>query len=221
MNEGTQTVADPVTRRPNLSVLSLVLSNLVTIVIAVVQQWPVVKVMSIYWCQSVTIGFFTALRMAALRKFTSQNVLPGVPGTWTQRGAVWFFLGHYGMFHLVYLGVLLVMMNMQHFPDENERWWGLPDIDGLVWMLACVGSFVVNHSYSFFHNVKEDLKGKPDLDKMMVVPYARIVPMHLCFALGIAFMHNVFALVAFMLLKTCVDVKMHKVEHHIYRKSGA
>ena len=197
--------------RPNLSVGSLVLSNLVTIGIALFQQWPVGMVMWIYWCQSVTIGVFMALRMAALRNFSTKGLTCNdrpVPETKKgKRKTVTFFVFHYGFFHFGYLMFLVTLVH--------------PDIDELMWMLACVGSFVVNHFYSFRRNVEEDLQGKPNIGTMMFLPYARVVPMHLCIGMAAGATSNATALTIFMLLKTGADVLMHVVEHRAFRKSGA
>jgi hypothetical protein len=195
--------------RRNLSVGSLVLSNLVTIGIAIVQKWPVGTVMWIYWCQSITIGIFMALRMAALHRFSTEGFSSSgrrVPET--RKGkmeTVTFFVIHYGFFHLGYLVFLLAL--------------AFPDIDELVWMLACAGTFAMNHFYSFRRNVQEDLEGRPNIGMMMFMPYARVLPMHLCMGLAAGTTNNVLALTVFMLLKTGADVLMHVVEHHIYRKS--
>jgi len=223
MKEGKKTVADPnfprsksdnptsnpITLRPNLSVGSLVLSNLVTIGIALVQQWPVGIVMWIYWCQSVTIGIFMALRMAALRNFSTEGFTSGdQPVPETRKGkiaTVTFFVFHYGFFHLGYMVFLLAMAR--------------PDTSQLVWMLVCAATFALNHFYSFCRNVEEDLKGKPNIGTMMFLPYARVVPMHLCIILAVATTSNVLALTVFMFLKTGADVLMHVVEHRLHRKS--
>jgi len=191
------------------SVGALVVSNLVTIVIALVQQWPIGLVMWIYWCQSVTIGVFMALRMAALRNFSTEglkiNDRSVEPTPSTRRQTVAFFIFHYGFFHFGYFVFLAGV---------------LPATEDLIWMLICVGTFVANHAASFRYNVEADLKGRPNIGTLMFLPYARVVPMHLCIGLAAATgAAAVGALVFFLLLKTLADVVMHVVEHRLYRKA--
>ncbi len=48
------------------SVWGLLLANLVTIMMAVMQDWSLLLVMWVYWCQSVIIGLFNFWRMMTL-----------------------------------------------------------------------------------------------------------------------------------------------------------
>jgi len=190
----------------------LVVSNLVTILIALVQQWPIGLVMWIYWCQSVIIGVFMALRMAALRNFSTEgfkiNDQSVEPTPSTRRQTVVFFIIHYGFFHFGYFVIL---------------GGALPAAKDLLWMLICVGTFVVNHLLSFRYNVAADLRGRPNIGTLMFLPYARVIPMHLCvgFAAGATEGGEAAsgALAFFLLLKTVADVIMHVVEHHLYRRA--
>jgi hypothetical protein len=58
----------------------------------------------------------------------------------------------------------------------------------------------------------------------MLLPYLRIVPMHLTVMLGIGAMHGnaPFGLAAtlalFFVLKTTADVAMHRLEHRLLRR---
>ena len=195
------------------SVGALVVSNLVTIVIALLQQWPIALVIWIYWCQSVTIGVFMALRMAALRNFSTEgfkiNDRSVEPTPSTRRQTVAFFILHYGFFHFGYFMFLAGVV---------------PAAEDLMWMLICVGTFVVNHLLSFRHNVEADLEGRPNIGTLMFLPYARVVPMHLCVGLAAGAAEEgattSAALAFFLLLKTVADVVMHVVEHRLYRKAA-
>ena len=196
------------------SVTSLVLSNFLTIGMALVQRWPIGTVMWIYWCQSVTIGVFMALRMARLRNFSTEGFTSNdKPVPETREGkmsTVKFFLFHYNFFHMAYLAFLIGQAPL----DAGE----------LTWMGVCVASFVMNHLFSFRYNVEADLKGRPNIGTMMFLPYARIVPMHLCIGLAgatsIGEAHNDGVLLLFLLLKTGADVLMHVVEHRLYHKNA-
>lgn len=57
---------------------------------------------------------------------------------------------------------------------------------------------------------------------LMLLPYARIVPMHLTIILGSTLAgDSALALLLFASLKTGADVLMHHVEHRVLRRSAA
>ena len=194
------------------SLYVLLLSNLVTIVIAVYQGWAAKEVMLIYWSQSVIIGIFNVRRMLALQNFSTDGVkmnnrsVDPTPGT--KRGMAFFFALHYGFFHAVYLVFLLVGNH-----GETSM--------NTVAFAACILAFVINHGYSYRANLESDLARNPNIGTIMFFPYARIIPMHLTIIFG-GFMSgaSTFALVLFLLLKTVADVIMHVVEHSTLRKGN-
>ena len=52
------------------STLFLIISNIVMIIFALVENWDLLTIMFIYWCQSLIIGFFTFLKMLTLKDFS-------------------------------------------------------------------------------------------------------------------------------------------------------
>jgi hypothetical protein len=82
-------------------------------------------------------------------------------------------------------------------------------------MLVMVGlglAFWRSHRLSHREHLATDLSRVPKLGTLMMLPYARVLPMHLCILLGMLVPGSA-ALWLFGLLKTGVDVLMHKVEH--------
>ena len=59
--------------RPGSSALSLIIANLITIVLAVYEDWNLQELMVIYWSQSVIIGYFSIRRMLDLQQFSTEN----------------------------------------------------------------------------------------------------------------------------------------------------
>ncbi len=108
-SNGNQHSTMPLTRQRQVyhSTRVLLLSNLATILFAVVQQWDVSVVMWIYWGQSVIIGYFNVRRMLALKQYSTENFRinnrPAEPTRKTQRQTAFFFAVHYGFFHFAYL----------------------------------------------------------------------------------------------------------------------
>src|SRR5262245_18553123 len=62
--------------RPHLldiSLWTLVLGNLFSIYVALVQRWPLGEILWIYWAQSVIIGISNYIRMMSLKDFTTEG----------------------------------------------------------------------------------------------------------------------------------------------------
>ena len=210
--------ASPLRKRlADPSLLTLLGSNVITIVMAVAENWRILDVLWIYWCQSLTIGWFSWLRMRQLKRFSSDGLKIGgspVPNTpEAARTVANTMCGALATFHLVYI-VFLVVLTM-------ESGFKLTRHD-LLGMAACLGSFVINHWFSYRHNLEDDLSRTPNIGNIGCMPLARILPMHLtiiaCGGLSHALgqrsrMVSAIALIIFLGLKTLVDLFMHVMEH--------
>ena len=197
------------------SVRGLLIANAVTLGIALFEQWPIVSVLWVYWCQSVIIGVFNALRMATLRHFSTDGLTMNDRKVPTTRGGKMqvtvFFVIHYGFFHAVYFFFI------GSASTDLEMW-------DFGWVFVGAALFAINHYRTYRRIHEEDLKGRPNLGTMMFLPYARVVPMHLCIGFGVAATQggagNWAVLTFFMLLKTAADIVMEVVERRMYRRSA-
>ena len=194
------------------SVVVLLLSNLVTIVLAVYQQWDVFVLMWIYWGQSVIIGYFNVHRIMDLKKFSTAGFMindqPVKPTPETQRKTAVFFALHYGLFHLGYLVFLAA---------DTKVTGGFP----VFYVLVCIGAFYLNHWFSYRYNQEQEQDRVPNIGNIMFFPYIRIFPMHLMIIAGVSFFGgSAGALIVFLLLKTAADVAMHIVEHSMARAAA-
>lgn len=189
--------------RPDLPLLSLVLANGVTIILALLQDWAPGTVLAIYWFQSVTIGLFTFTRLLGIREFPGAGGRTGrLPGLFLAG----FFAVHYGLFHLVYLVFLAGFV--------LTGTYGIADLPGIA--LGCV-VFLLNHLVSFlWYRPREEATASA----IFMEPYARIVPMQLTIIFG-AFVTMMvpgaagtrLVLLLFLLLKTGADVAAHLKKH--------
>ena len=191
------------------SLFFLVLSNLFTIVLAVLQHWDVQVLMWIYWGQSVIIGYFNVHRILDLKEFSTadftMNDRPVDPTPETQRKTAQFFAVHYGLFHLGYMIFLLAET-------------GLHGAFPVVYVALCTLAFYFNHRFSYYYNQEREQDGIPNIGSIMFFPYLRVIPMHLMIVMGGHFVaSNNSALIVFLLLKTAADVLMHVVEHAMAR----
>ncbi|MFH1143351.1 MAG: DUF6498-containing protein [Candidatus Eisenbacteria bacterium] len=194
----------------------LVLANVATIVVALIEGWDLGATLWIYWAQSVIIGIFNVFRILSLRNFTTDgfqmNERPVAPTEKSKRQVAFFFAIHYGFFHVAYL-IFLGVMDSQRNSAASEPWDAWP-------ILLCIGVFFINHLYSYRRNRQEDALRKQNLGTVMFQPYARIVPMHLTIILGMPLGNGTVATVFFLLLKTAVDVVMHGAKHELGKSAA-
>lgn len=185
------------------SSISLLLSNFIVIILAVTQNWDVSTLLWIYWIQSIIIGFFQFLKILSLKQFSTENFTinnqPAQPTINTKLFTAFFFLFHYGFFHFIYA---IFLASVVAKAPEN-----------LLSILIGSAIFFLNHLYSFVHNKINDQKLTPNIGKIMFSPYARIIPMHLVIIVG-ALLTNQVLLVAFLLLKTVIDLLTHIFKHN-------
>ena len=184
------------------SAISLLFSNIIIIVLSIVQGWEITTVLWTYWTQSVIIGFFNFLRILSLKNFSTDNFTINnqlaLPTHQTKVFTAFFFTFHYGFFHFIYAIFLFQFFNSGPPLDLNYLFLG-----GLI--------FFLNHFFSYRHNKIIDEQKTQNIGQMMFAPYARIVPMHLIITLG-AFIGQS-TLLIFLLLKTTVDIVMHTTKH--------
>lgn len=195
----------------DVSLWVIILGNIASIVVAILQNWNIGQIMWVYWAQSVIIGAINVYRILNLKEFTTDGMKQNgksVPETSAaKRGVAIFFGFHYGFFHFIYMVFLFGL-----FP--------LTDIsfDDLVFLLVIILGFFSVHGFSYRYNINYDFKDKkPNLGTIMFYPYMRIIPMHLTIIFG-SMMVSSFSLILFMVLKTAADAGMHMVEHHLFRK---
>ncbi len=191
--------------------LLLLLTNLAVIILALSQGWDFVPLIWVFWCQNIIIGFFNWRRMMQLRHFSTKGLkINGRrvdANVKTKKSVAGFFSLHYVVLHLVYLVFLL--------PLTKEM-----PISVVVSASIGIALFLVNHWYSYRHNLRKDLAATPSLATLAIFPYARVVPMHLVIFIGyIIGPHSKVMLISFMLLKTIADLFMHHIERAVWDKA--
>jgi hypothetical protein len=186
-------LSDPTTK-------SLILTNLLVIVIAVIQDWELSTILWVYWSQSIIIGFFNFLRLLLLKDFYYKG-----KGNWPFLKSIFkyymavFFAFHYGLFHLAY--AIFIGSDF-----SNDLTWS-------VLQAIILGSsvFFINHFFSFLKNLEHDEIVRKNIDDVFSSPYIRIIPMHIIILVGANL--GGFAIISFLLLKTAADTYSHAVKH--------
>jgi len=191
------------------SALFLVLSNIFTIAVALLEKWDLSYVMWIFWGQSAVIGYYNWRRIRCLKEFSITGyTIYNQPAEPTRANKLQvasyialFFALHYGFFHLGYLVFLFVESGDLSRSD-------------MLGVLACIVIFALNHRFSFHQNLEKDLRRKPHILTVMIFPYARILPMHLTIIFGNQSPSKTAGtLILFLSLKTFADLIMHLIEH--------
>jgi hypothetical protein len=185
------------------SAFSLIVANLITIELALLERWDLASVMRIYWWQSVIIGAFHFIRLTKLRHFhmegpdESGEIIEPTPARKT-RAAVAFVL-IYGWMHAVY------MVFIRQLPAQ-------PPARPYLMAIAVV-AFGVNHLFSFLRNIEADARKWRSLPGLVRLAHWRVLPMHAMLILGVAFQTSGLGAPLFLALKTIADLVMHDQEH--------
>lgn len=200
------------------SLAALVAANVFALAVAWFTGMTLRDLMLVYWIQSVVIGVTNVVRILKLHQFSTSNMTmngrPVPENAAGKRMAAGFFCLHYGFFHLAYF--MFIVFGDKHHPAQGLGSLGSP------WAYALVAlSFAVNHFFSLRHNLESDASGRPNLGILMILPYARILPMHLTIVFGLGFAGGgIPAFLFFGGLKTAADCLMHVVEHHILAQNA-
>lgn len=183
------------------SIILLLLSNIFCIIYY--QQHPenFGTIVWIYWFQSVIIGIFNFLDLLTLKNYNPSDVtINGKVAKSGGKGCVaFFFLFHYGMFHLVYAIFILVQ---QGIPDRR-----IVFITIIAFLMESLIIFRRKKLYEANHAVNPGV--------IMFLPYLRIVPMHLLIIIPVFF--HISPSILFLVLKTFADLGFFLITQRMYR----
>jgi len=162
------------------------------------------NVIWIYWLQSVIIGLVNFLDLLTLKDFNSDNFkLNKQPVTSKNSGCVaWFFLFHYGFFHLGYMIFIAI--------DYHQN------INGKLILLVVAG-FIIEAIISFKQRKEAERGASLSIGTIFFLPYLRIVPMHL--TIIIPKFLNIQTSIFFLVLKTLADIGFYLLTKKLYKKA--
>jgi uncharacterized integral membrane protein len=180
----------------DLPVWSLLVSNIIIIVWALVERWSFYMILWIYWGQSISIGLFILIRA-----LVTNDV--GALGKRKKTFKTLSFLFIYALFHCVYVFLL-----KGFFKDVKLE----PNFH-LIIALA-VGIFFVQQIIAFVYDSIKG-SGRANIDDLIGLAGLRIIPMHLTI-MGAGFLSMAAALsiespvmlILFLGLKSFADVGM-------------
>lgn len=192
-----------------LSGLFLIGANLIPLLGAILWDWSILEIVSVYWAENLVIGVFTVFRL-----FTVHPQDSG-PGAWATRiGLSAFFTFHYGIFCLVHGAFVFSLLGEgRGFPGWSNV---APLFQGTMkWAMLAL---IVSHGVSFFWNyLGRGENRESSFDAQMMAPYPRIVVLHLAILFGafaIQLLGQPLALLLILVIgKTVLDLKLHQRAH--------
>jgi hypothetical protein len=159
----------------------------------------------IYWFQSITIGFFNFVDLLTIQNYDAANFnMNNQPVAGNNKGcAAWFFLLHFGFFHIGYAIFLLID-------------FGIRAVSKTVFLLG-IATFFLESIINFIRQKQLERTVKLNIGTMFFLPYLRIIPMHLMILLP-AFLGWKPSL-TFLALKMAADILSFILYQHINSKN--
>lgn len=208
-----------------VSTISLIFSNLLVIVFAIVDNLSATDVLWIYWSQSVIIGVFNFIKIITLKEFSTEGFKQGnkqaLPTKGTKISTAVFFLFHYGFFHLIYA---VFLGSFSEFAITNSG------SSGNNYFFYSAGTFFISYLIEFINSKNEQTEELPNIGALMFAPYARIIPMHFTIIFGgfigaagsfFSANTNVAVITLFIGIKTIVDLITHSINFAALKKQAA
>lgn len=214
----------------NVPLLALLAANSVPLFGVLFLKWNAFYVVLLYWAENLAVGFYNILKMAFVKVNHPMEHLGKL-------FMIPFFMVHYGGFTAIHgFFILVIFSKGQQGPPMGDESWPcffvflqllLNVIKHIMSTIPpavrwAVLSLFASHGISFVYNYL--IKGeytRTNLQKLMGLPYARVVIMHIAI-LGGGFLTMTLGspaalLLILVVLKTIIDVKMHIREH---KKAG-
>ncbi len=205
------------------SILTLLITNSIPLVGVLYYQWNVFSLMIAYWLENAVIGVFTVLKMQKARggmigesvyqmKVNGELVTPDTSkmGSGAQAFFIPFFMMHFGMFTAVH-GIFVIAF----FFSPDASFLGI-----LLTFLSMIFSHYVSYQMNYLGKAEYLTTS---VGKLFVIPYPRVIVMHLVVILGgmLAMNHQTTAaLVLLVALRTLADVGGHMFEHRFLSKGA-
>jgi hypothetical protein len=167
-------------KKPSLRLdfTTLVISNLVTILLAIYFGCDIINILWIYWFQSIIIGLICVVEILSLKKFSTEEITPPLEpnsvSTKIQVAVVFIFA--FGMFHFIYALFLFNIFSISQ--KSNTIQWEV--------ILAGISVFFLHYFIQFISSkAKTQNNVVPNIGKVMIKPFYRIVPMHIIIILSV------------------------------------
>ncbi|MBN2136278.1 MAG: hypothetical protein JW720_00575 [Sedimentisphaerales bacterium] len=208
-----------------LPLISLLAVNAIPVVGVLFAGWDAFGIVLLYWAENLAVGFYSILKIACIKVNHPKEHLGKLC-------AIPFFILHFGGFTGIHGIFVLTMFGKSNGDFMHRTTW--PCFFAFIQILLNVISqalsimtpemrlavlaLFASHGVSFVYNYL--IKGeyaRVDPGKIMTAPYARVAIMHVAIITGgfflIAINSPAALLIVLVVLKTFLDVKLHRREH--------
>lgn len=205
----------------------LIISNIVVILIAFIQNWSFTDIFFAYFFQGIIIGFFFFLKLIFYKKIDYNGKNIPLSGKIVYAVFLFFILGFFYSLYFNFVFMLILLPKLFNGGILPNPW--LPAL-----------LFFISHLFSFIYNYKKESQEKHGLFRFSIGIIMRIFPMHLAIIFGgvvlvfwgfisillsngkiplfIPLLEKI-VLVFFMGIKTFYDYKLHTSEHEPSKKN--
>ena len=213
-----------------LPLIALLATNALPLVGVLFFEWDAFLIVLLYWAENVAVGFYNVLKMAMVKVNHPAEHL----GKLVQ---ILFFIIHYSGFTGIHGVFVLAMFDKEgdvfgkgpHWPcflafvqilfNTIAHAWRTIPVNAR-WVIAAM---FVSHGISFCYNyLYKGEYAKQNGGELMSHPYTRVVVMHIAIIAGgfltAAFGSPVGLLVMLVIIKTVIDVALHKRQHRTVQK---
>jgi len=196
----------------NKSVALLIFSNIITIIFAVIDNWDLFVIFFVYLCQTVIIGFFTAIRILYLKNDSFYGIASGSISDKNFKLVKVFSASFY---LVVVYSVLWLYFNIcRNFLSSSQNPVNLTTF----FVIISIVAFFINHLFSFYYNKERDALKKRTFPKVIMHSMYRISAINLGIVgfgwfFSIFFQLSIVNLIIFLSVKTAYDVRIHILEH--------
>lgn len=203
----------------DISLISLIVTNLIVIVLAVVQKWDLTVMVLLYFIQGLIIGFFHFLKIINKKRIDVTNIdltkLPMVNSLsfstiknlknllafiywWIYNGLLLQFIFLFFIFRMPIIKNAFLDVTSQQIAPINWVFFGISIL-----------LFFINHLISYIINFKADTEKPETIYGLLFLPYVRLIPL---FVVVIALFFD-YAIILFLVIKTIIDVYTHNYIH--------
>lgn len=190
----------------------LILMNCLPIWGVFVRDWDVGFIIAVYWVENVAVGLINILKILSNKQSEGNEI--------EKLGLSVFFSVHYGIFTLVH-GMFVFVVFQQDGPFGGaDDFPSFPSLSQSITnsLLLPFAGFFASHLFSYFYNyLGQGECRKLDLKQVMLMPYGRIVALHLVILFG-AFLTMAAGspkpvILLLVIVKTFGDLLFHALEH--------
>lgn len=208
-------------------VFALIAANLVPLAGVLFLGWKVGDIVLLYWLENVVIGVMNLARIVSAQPDALTRNAPRGKRVRPHELLLaklflgGFFLAHYGAFCAAHATFLAFMFPVKGADGRSMEIAGV--IGNMLTdpgMLVAVLALFASHLVSYFRNyLGRGEYRQADIAQLMTRPYGRIVVVHIFIIAGgflVTFLKSpMIALALFVIIKTAVDLHMHRRERNV------